>query len=154
MSELKKLINKYLSKDTTAQVYYELSQDKFNKVVKGLGIYERPDILSVYDNIILGIEHFEFDSYNRSNKKGSDYKVKDYRVEKRLNEEIKDKLQNNDSIIVHDEIDSTATLNNYCRNFEDILKIIIKRYNHILIVLNRILIVKIKKFTFAFLQRI
>ena len=65
MSELEHLANKFLNKDMTAQVYYELSQDKFNKVVNGLGIYEKPDILSIYDNTILGIEHFEFDSYNR-----------------------------------------------------------------------------------------
>ena len=122
MSELEHLANKFLNKDMTAQVYYELSQDKFNKVVNGLGIYEKPDILSIYDNTILGIEHFEFDSYNRSNKKGSDYKIKDYRVEKRLDEEIKEKLKNNDSIIVHDEIDSTATLTNYYKNFETIFK--------------------------------
>lgn len=122
MSELEHLINKFFSKDMTAQVYYKLSQDKFNKIVKGLGIYEKPDILSIYDNVILEIEHFEFDSYNRSSKKGSDYKVKDYRVEKRFDEEIKYKLQSNDSIIVHDEIDSTATLNNYYKNFEGIFK--------------------------------
>ena len=122
MSELEHLINKFLSKDATAQVYYKLNQDKFNKVVNRLGIYEKPDILSIYDNVILGIEHFEFDSYNRSNKKGSDYKVKDYRVEKRFDEEIKDKLQSNDSVIVHDKITSTATINNYYKNFEDIFK--------------------------------
>lgn len=122
MSELEHLVNKFLCKDTTAQVFYELSQDKFNKVINGLGIYEKPDIISMYDNKVLGIEHFEFDSYNKSNKKGSDYKVKDYRIEKRFDKEIKDKLINNDSIIVHDKIDSTATLTNYYKNFETIFK--------------------------------
>ena len=71
MSELEHLINKFCNKDMTVQAYYELSQDKFNKVFNGLRVYERPDILSVYDNIILGIEHFEYDRYNRLNKEGS-----------------------------------------------------------------------------------
>lgn len=70
MSELEHLINKFCNTDMTVQAYYELSQDKFNKVFNRLSVYERPDILSVYDNIILGIEHFEFDSYNRLNKEG------------------------------------------------------------------------------------
>ena len=72
MSEIEHLINKFCNTDMTIQVYYELIQDKFNKVFNGLRVYERPDILSVYDNIILGIEHFEFYSYNRLNKEGSD----------------------------------------------------------------------------------
>lgn len=122
MSELEHLVNKFFCKDMTAQVFYELSQEKFDKVIKTLKMYERPDILSMYENKILGIEHFEFDSYNRSNKKGSDYKIKDYRIEKRLDKEIKEKLQNNDTIIVHDEIDSTASLDNYYNNFEKIFK--------------------------------
>ncbi len=122
MSELEHLVNEFLTKDTSAQVYYELSQNKFNKVINALGIYEKPDILSMYDNKILGIEHFEFDSYNRAKKRGSDYKVKDYRIEKKFDKEIKEKLLDNDSIVVHDEINSTASLANYYQNFENIFK--------------------------------
>ena len=35
MSELEHLINKFCNTDMTIQVYYELIQDKFNKVFNG-----------------------------------------------------------------------------------------------------------------------
>lgn len=127
MNELEHLKNKFFYKNNTAQVFGELNQEEFNKLISSLKSYERPDILSMYDNKIFGIEHFEFDSYNRSNSKGSDYKIKDYRIEKIFDKEIKEKLENNDSIILHDEIKSTATLNNYYKNFENIFKVHYKK---------------------------
>ena len=38
MSELEHLINKFCNTDMTVQAYYELSQDKFNKVFNGLSV--------------------------------------------------------------------------------------------------------------------
>ena len=38
MSELEHLINKFCNTDMTIQVYYELIQDKFNKVFNGLRV--------------------------------------------------------------------------------------------------------------------
>ena len=64
-------------------------KDTIKKIIDRLEQYERPDIISEYNNIILGIEHFEFDSYYRSNKKGSDYKVKDNQIQKNFNNIIK-----------------------------------------------------------------
>ena len=122
MIELEHLIDKFLSKDITAQVYYELKQEKFDKIIKALRAYEKPDIIAIYDDIILGIEHFEFDSYNRSRKNGSDYRIKDYRAEERIHKTIEEKLRNNNSIIVHDQIVSTSSMENYYNNFESIFK--------------------------------
>ena len=50
MSECEKIINKYLSKDGTAITYSDFSQEEINKLFQNMGIYERPDILSIYDN--------------------------------------------------------------------------------------------------------
>lgn len=41
-----------------------------------MGIYERLDILSMYDN-------FEFDSY-KNTRKGSDFKIQDNAIEKKM----------------------------------------------------------------------
>lgn len=93
MRELQKIISKYFQKDGTGIVYYNISQKLFNKVIDPNNImsYERPDILSVFDNKIVGIEHFEFDSYKSSNKRGSDFKIKDYIIEKKFDEKMKKK---------------------------------------------------------------
>ena len=57
---------------------FYIDQELFDKVINPNNIcsYERPDILSIFDDIIVGIEHFEFDSYKRTNKYGSDFKIK------------------------------------------------------------------------------
>ena len=74
MSEAERIIDRYFQNGTTAIVYYDLDQDVFNNVIKNVGKYEKPDILSVFNNKIVGIEHFEFDSYKRS-RKGSDFQI-------------------------------------------------------------------------------
>ena len=62
MSELEMIIQKYLSKEGTAITFSDFDQQEVNKLFHYMGIYERPDILSIYDNKIVAIEHFEFDS--------------------------------------------------------------------------------------------
>lgn len=124
MNELQALINKYFQKDGTAIVYYNVDQDLFNKVINSnnIGSYERPDILSIFENKIVGIEHFEFDSYKRSNKHGSDFKIKNYYIERKFDKRMKEVLKEKDSLIVHDQIESTASLNNYFNNFQKTFK--------------------------------
>lgn len=122
MNELKHLVKEFFSKKNKAKVFYDLSRKKFNKILKGLKNYESPDIISTYDNVIVGIEHFEFDSYNKSNKKGSDYKIKENKLDKKFDNDMKEILQENDSMIVHDILKSTASLKNYFKNFEENFK--------------------------------
>ena len=50
------------------------------------------EILAVIDNKIIGIEHFEFDSYNNL-KKGSDYQIKE-KIIQRKNQVNNYKLKN------------------------------------------------------------
>ena len=86
MSELERIISKYLSKESDAITYSDFNQDEVNKLFQNMEIYERPDILSIFDDKIIGIEHFEFDSFKR-NRKGSDFKVKENQVKKKREKE-------------------------------------------------------------------
>ena len=119
MSELERIIEKYFQKDTTVIVYYELDQELFNKVINpnNIGEYERPDILSIFGNKIVGIEHFEFDSY-KSDRKGSDFRIKHNILEKGFQKEINEKLKESDSVTVRGRIESTCSLDNYFMNFK------------------------------------
>ena len=76
MNELDHLNDKFFRNNIRIEFIGDLNQnepnkiqDTINKIIDRLEQYERPDIISEYNNIILGIEHFEFDSYYRSNKK-------------------------------------------------------------------------------------
>ncbi len=119
MREIKELIDKYLSKNSNAIVYYNLEQDKFNKVIENIGGYEKPDILSIFDNEVVAIEHFEFDSYKRS-RKGSDFKIQHNNMEKDFNKKINEKLKTQKEVIVHGQIQSSASAHNYFNNFKTI----------------------------------
>lgn len=129
MKELENIIRKYFQKEGSGIVYYNIDQETFNKVIdpQNIGSYERPDILSMFENKIIGIEHFEFDSFKR-NRKGSDFKIKEYQVEKKFEEKMEKVLRRKDSIIVHDQIESSSTMENYFNNFK---KVFLEHYNKI-----------------------
>lgn len=121
MNELETILNKYFGKDKKAVVFYNIEQEEFDKVVNNAKDFERPDIVSMYDNKVIGIEHFEFDSFNNTRKKGSEFKIKDDEIRRNFNNELV-KLKNMDSIELHDKIENTVSLENYYRNFETIFK--------------------------------
>lgn len=129
MKELEKIVDKYFQKDGSGIVYGNINQKIFNKVIdpKNIGMYERPDILSIFDDKIIGIEHFEFDSFKR-NRKGSDFKVKENQVKKKLKEKAHELLKYEDSVMLSDQIKSSSSLDNYYKNFE---KVFLEHYNKI-----------------------
>lgn len=116
MSELETIINKYFSKDDKAEVIYEMDQEEFTKMVNFMGTYEKPDILSIFDNKIIGIEHFEFDSYNNL-KKGSDYQIKEKIIQRKMDKQIENDLISKKTMLINDKIENTSTLENYYNNF-------------------------------------
>lgn len=120
MSELERIINRYLSKDDTAITYSDFNQEEVNKLFQNMGIYERPDILSMYDNKIVAIEHFEFDSY-KNTRKGSNFKIQGNIIEKRMQNKIDKDLKKEKEIWVHDEIENTSSLQYYYNNFKKVL---------------------------------
>lgn len=127
MSEFENIIEKYFQRDTKGIVYYNLNQELFDKVIKNMSQYERPDILSIFDNKVVGIEHFEFDSF-KNNKKGSDFKVRDFKIKKRFDETMKEELEQKESIIIHDKINGESSAKNYFKNF---IKVFQNHYQNI-----------------------
>ena len=120
MNELEKIISKYLSKDGTVITYSDFNQQEVNKLFQNMSFFENPDILSIYDNKIVAIEHFEFDSY-KNTRKGSNFKIQDNLIEQKMQKTINSQLQNKGEIIIHDEIKNTSSLKQYYENFRKIL---------------------------------
>ena len=120
MNELQEIINKYLSKDGTAITYSDFDQEEINKLFQHMKFYERPDIISIYDNKIVAIEHFEFDSYKNTGK-GSNFKIQDNIIEQKIQKQINSQLKETGEIIIHEQIENISSLKQYYDNFEKIL---------------------------------
>ena len=120
MNELKIIISKYFSKDNEAITYSNIDEIELNKMIQHMGGYERPDILSIYDNKIVAIEHFEFDSY-KNTRKGSDYKIQDSIIEQKMQKKIDSDLAIEKEIYLHDEIKNNSDLKQYYSNFKKVL---------------------------------
>ena len=120
MNELERIINKYFVKDDMAITYSDFNQDEVNKLFQNMRSYERPDILSIYDNKIVAIEHFEFDSYKNS-RKGSNYKIQENIIENKMQKEINSKLKDKGEVMLHDHIKNNSNLNQYYNNFKKVL---------------------------------
>ena len=127
VNELDTIVTRYFSKDTIAITYSEIDEEEFNKMIQNMGYYERPDILSIYDDKIVGIEHFEFDSY-KNTRKGSNYKIQENFIEQKFNKMINSKTNKKNEIVNHDQIINTSNLKQYYDNFK---KILISHINNI-----------------------
>ena len=120
MNELESIISKYFSKDNEAITYSNIDEIELNKMIQHMGGYERPDILSIYDNKIVAIEHFEFDSY-KNTRKGSNYKIQDSIIDQKMQKKINSDLVVEKEIYLHDEIKNNSSLNQYYNNFKKVL---------------------------------
>ena len=74
----------------------------------------------MYDNKIVAIEHFEFDSY-KNTRKGSDFKIQDNIIEQKMQKEINSNLKDKDEIMIHDQIENNSSLKQYYDNFRKVL---------------------------------
>ena len=119
MNELKNIITKYFSKDNDAITYSKIDEVELNKMIQHMGGYEKPDILSIYDDKIVAIEHFEFDSY-KNTKKGSDFKIQDSIIEQKMKKRIDSELGVKKEIYLHDEIKNNSDLKQYYNNFKKV----------------------------------
>ena len=109
MNELERIISKYFFKDGTAITYSDFNQEEVDKLFRNMKPYERPDILSIYDNKIVAIEHFEFDSY-KNNKDGSNYKIQENLIEQKMQKAIKSQLKEKGELMIHDKIKNKLRL--------------------------------------------
>lgn len=120
MNELERIISKYFVVDDMAITYSDFNQDEVNKLFQNMRSYERPDILSIYDNKIVAIEHFEFDSYKNTSK-GSNFKIQENIIENRMQKEIDLKLKDKGEVMLHDHIENNSNLKQYYDNFKKVL---------------------------------
>ena len=125
MNELIKL-NEYLKENETADTYSEFTEEELKNLIFNMIPFEEPDILSIQEDKIIGIEHFEFDSYQNTNKHGSNYKFQDAEIERKMENEIKENLVKEKELVFHDEYKNSSSLKNYINNF---LKVFSKHYS-------------------------
>lgn len=117
MSELADFINKFLN---NREVRYEGDQEAENSellefLYSGINIFDRPDGFCKYEDKVLIIEHFEFDS-SFKNKKGSTNRQELFRTSNKK-PNAKEKIQ-----IFRDEIKCNYTIGNYIDNATKNLK--------------------------------
>ncbi|MFI3261129.1 MAG: hypothetical protein R3Y13_05415 [bacterium] len=73
MVELQRIAEKFLYKEREVTMYGDFDQSYLNNLIKNMLEREEPDIFSVFDDKVIGIEHFEFDSF-KNTKSGSEMK--------------------------------------------------------------------------------
>lgn len=83
--------------------------------------FERPDIYSVYNGKICGLEHFEYDAHKRS-KKGSLQHRENIKIKQSVDEEIRKKFETQDSVTSFRDLKSKANEENYRANFIESFK--------------------------------
>lgn len=97
----------------TSVSYYEgMDPDHIRKVIYNCKSFERPDIISLVDNVGYAIEHFEYDWYKHTGK-GSAYQQEEAFISRKLLKNLKHK----DSDFHSGKIESIATLNHFITNF-------------------------------------
>lgn len=115
--EGQRIVDKYLRETKGAILYGTIINNIVQQVIEHLGNFERPDMLSYYDNTIIGIEHFEFDSSDNI-RKGSKYQIENAKINNKFDKIVEKELSNKKEIIIHDDIKIKTSLKNYYSNFE------------------------------------
>lgn len=132
-SELELVVSKYFYKDTEVLILNNKKPSvkiatEINNMLQNMVQFEEPDILSVYGNKIIGIEHFEFDSYKNTNKKGSNYRVENNRIKNNFDNYVDKELVERKTLTLTDSIKSTSSLKDYYDNFT---KQFVKHYKNV-----------------------
>ena len=116
MNELEKIKKRFCVKNAMIilNIKNKVIIEKIKNLINKLQKYEKPDIIIEYEDKIIGIEHFEFDS-SINNKKGSEFRIE----ESRINKSIADKIDvfKNENHKNYNVISTNNSLNNYNNNF-------------------------------------
>lgn len=116
MYEYEKIIKRYFSKERNIHLYGEVDEKYLHKVILAMKKFEAPDIVSVLENKVVAIEHFEFDSYINT-KKGSNLKIQENKINKEFDEYVMSNIRNSKSILKRDSIMNNSSLDSYFKNF-------------------------------------
>lgn len=121
MNEEMKIKEKYFDGNTYIQAFTKKQVNKILEILYNIEQYgnenKGPDLISKTNNIIYGIEHFEFDC-TKNDKNGSRYRQQIGVIDNKVNEDIKTKAKVKNTSIL--------TLNQNMQNYIDSYK---KAYN-------------------------
>ena len=126
--ELKRIIDNYFNRNYNAKVFYQIDQQVLDSVINNCKVFEKPDVYSIYEEIVIGIEHFEFDCYKNSRKMGSEFKKINDDIKKDFDEVKKNELKQKKKVVKYYKIEEPTSLEYYYSNFE---KAFIKHYKKI-----------------------
>ena len=122
MKEEKKIKEKYFDGNTYIQAFTKKQAKEILGILYNIEQYgdenKGPDLISKTNDIIYGIEHFEFDC-TKNDKKGSRYRQQIGAIDNKVNEDIKTKAKVKNT--------SVLTLNQNMQNYIDSYK---KAYNN------------------------
>jgi len=122
--EYRILKDDYLNKNNTIMTYTSEDdmENELSIFINNLKFnIERPDLYGKFKNRLIGLEHFEFDSYKSlARKKGSDFRKKESQIEKEFDDLAK--LQMKESLYKNYNILNTANKENFLGNFKKIFE--------------------------------
>lgn len=95
---------------------YGVNQKEAEHLLNNWHQFDRPDIYSVSNEKIYGIEHFEYDAHGR-HKRGSLQRKENNLITKEMKQKAYGMLKDNDSCVISREMQSKANEDNYKNNF-------------------------------------
>ena len=118
--EAKRILEHYLFHSDNNFVFsispFGVGPEKRKAILREWHSFERPDIYSNYNGKIYGLEHFEYDAHGRG-KKGSLQRRENVKIKQSVEEEIKEKFKDHDSVTSFRELKSKANEEDYKANF-------------------------------------
>jgi len=128
MNEFIKIKQKYFNANVNLVTIKKEKLYEYQSILLNINQYgdnnKGPDLISIKNNKVYGIEHFEFDSTKNFHRKGSSYKRQLANIDNIVDEEIKKKnyVKNLSPLVLNQNI------NQYINNFKEIFN---KHYSKI-----------------------
>lgn len=125
MNEVAHILEHYSNRNEKGSFFsvatFGVDSNEREVLLRELYPFERPDIYSNYNGKIYGLEHFEYDAHGRG-KKGSLQRRENIKIKQTVEEEIKEKFKDHDSVTSFRELKSKANEEDYKANFVDSFK--------------------------------
>lgn len=121
-NEVKKILEHYLFKNGDNLAFsvdlFGVSQDECHEILRNWRSFERPDIYSANEDVIYGLEHFEYDAH-RHGRKGSQSSREWFNIKQSIDAEIREKFEHQDIVTSFRSMNSKANEEYYKGSFID-----------------------------------
>lgn len=118
--EAKRILWHYLSKNTNSPSFkvalFGTSQDECREILHDWHSFERPDIYSRNGDVVYGLEHFEYDAYERG-KRGSQGSKERFIIKQSIDAEIREKIERQDVVTSLRSMSTPASEKYYIDSF-------------------------------------